>query len=159
MKRSLLKLNGVLMVLVALTMGATVTVAAQMAEKAEPAPIKPVPEIIHDMPHHTNGAKTNSIAPKSAQSKSNSSIAEYKKAMDKMHTAMMIPYTGDADVDFVRGMIPHHQGAIDMAKIVLSNGDDAAIKKLAAEIIAAQEKEIAMMQSWLAKNDKSGSAN
>jgi uncharacterized protein (DUF305 family) len=70
----------------------------------------------------------------------------------KMHRAMAIDYTGDADVDFVRSMIPHHQGAIDMAEIELEHGKDAEIKELAKNIIAAQEQEIAMMKGWLAKH-------
>jgi uncharacterized protein (DUF305 family) len=68
-----------------------------------------------------------------------------------MHKDMDIAYTGDADRDFVAGMIPHHQGAIDMARIVLAHGKDPEIRKLAAEIIAAQEKEIAWMKAWLAR--------
>jgi uncharacterized protein (DUF305 family) len=69
-----------------------------------------------------------------------------------MHQSMAMEMTGDVDVDFIRGMIPHHQGAIDMAVIVLKYGKDPEVKKLAEEIIAAQETEIAFMKAWLAKN-------
>jgi uncharacterized protein (DUF305 family) len=83
--------------------------------------------------------------------KSASTMA-YEKGMERMMKDMMIPYTGNADADFVRGMIPHHQGAIDMAKVVLEHGKDPEIRKLAQSIIAAQESEIAAMQEWLKKN-------
>ncbi|MBC2836658.1 CopM family metallochaperone [Paragemmobacter straminiformis] len=76
----------------------------------------------------------------------------YRAANMAMHEGMDIEYTGNADVDFVRGMIAHHQGAIDMAKIVLEHGSDPEIRKLATGIIAAQQGEIAFMQEWLAKN-------
>jgi len=76
----------------------------------------------------------------------------YAGAMAKMHKDMMVAPTGDADVDFVRGMIPHHQGAVDMAKIELDKGKDPEIKKFAQGIIDAQEKEIAFMKGWLAKH-------
>ena len=77
----------------------------------------------------------------------------YAPAMMEMHQAMgAVKATGDADIDFVQGMIPHHQGAIEMAKIQLEKGHDPEIKKLSKEIIAAQEKEIAMMNAWLKKH-------
>ena len=71
-----------------------------------------------------------------------------------MHKDMTIKYSGNADADFTRGMIPHHQGAIDMARVVLAHGKDPEIRKLAEEIIKAQETEIAWMKEWLKKNAK-----
>ena len=78
----------------------------------------------------------------------------FKAANDKMHGGMNIAFSGNADADFVKGMIPHHQGAVDMAKIVLEHGKDPALKKLARDIIKAQDKEIALMNRWLAKTAK-----
>ena len=75
-------------------------------------------------------------------------------ANEKMHGGMAIEFTGNADVDFVRGMIAHHQGAIDMAKVELEYGKDPELRKLAEDIITAQEGEITMMEDWLAKNAK-----
>ena len=72
----------------------------------------------------------------------------------KMHEAMDITFTGNTDVDFVKGMIPHHQGAIDMAKTVLAFGKDPEIRKLAEGVIKAQEGEIAFMREWLKKNSQ-----
>ncbi|KRE02267.1 hypothetical protein ASE63_07865 [Bosea sp. Root381] len=92
-------------------------------------------------------------APAVSESDSLATVA-YKAANAKMHKDMDIAYAGDADADFVRGMIPHHQGAIDMAKIVLVHGKDPELKKLANGIIAEQEKEIAMMRAWLKRNGK-----
>lgn len=91
--------------------------------------------------------------PAAASASTASSTAGLQAANKKMHEAMNIPFTGNADVDFVKGMIPHHQGAIDMAKTVLAYGKDPKIKRLAQEIIKAQQSEIALMQAWLKKKN------
>jgi len=89
--------------------------------------------------HHAMGTPTNAVAPNA-----------YAEAMTKMHAAMQVEASGNADVDFMRGMIPHHQGAIDMANIALEKSSDPVIRKLATDIVAAQKTEIAIMQRWLA---------
>lgn len=73
----------------------------------------------------------------------------FDDAMQKMMDSMHMESTGDPDRDFVMMMIPHHQGAIDMAKVELRYGDDPQILELAEKVIAAQEQEIAEMKSWL----------
>ncbi|PTM41855.1 DUF305 domain-containing protein [Bosea sp. 124] len=95
-----------------------------------------------------------SQAAPAAKTRDSVATTAYKAANMKMHKDMDIAFTGDADADFVRGMIPHHQGAIDMAKVVLAHGKDPALKTLATGIIADQEKEIAMMREWLKTNGK-----
>lgn len=66
-----------------------------------------------------------------------------------MHKAMDIKLTGDPDGDFIRAMIPHHQGAIDMAYWVLTNGRNTETQELARDIIKAQTAEISWMRGWL----------
>jgi uncharacterized protein (DUF305 family) len=79
------------------------------------------------------------------------STSAYIAANDKMHAAMSLDFTGNPDVDFARGMIAHHEGAVDMARVVLEFGDDPQIRQLAETIIAAQEAEISFMRDWLAR--------
>ena len=70
--------------------------------------------------------------------------------MDRMNADMMVGGTAaDLDVAFACSMIPHHRGAIDMAKAELQYGDDPWTRALAEQIIVAQEKEIAEMVKWL----------
>ena len=71
-------------------------------------------------------------------------------AMQKMMQSMHMEPSGDADKDFARMMIPHHEGAIEMAKIELQYGDDPQMRVMAQRIIAAQEAEVAELKAWLA---------
>ena len=104
--------------------------------------LESVPAQSEEMKHDMGAMSADATSP---------STEGYKAAMDKMHADMMaLQNTGNADADFVRGMIPHHQGAIDMAKVELANGKDPEIRKLAEGVIAAQEAEIKQMQDWLA---------
>ena len=73
-------------------------------------------------------------------------LAENAAAMKKMMGDMAVKPTGDVDADFVAMMVPHHQGAIDMALAVLRHGRNPQIKRLAQEIIVTQQQEIAVMR-------------
>jgi len=73
-------------------------------------------------------------------------LAENDAAMTKMMRDMTVQPTGDVDVDFVAMMVPHHQGAIDMAIAVLRHGRNPQIRRLAQEIIVTQQQEIAAMR-------------
>jgi uncharacterized protein (DUF305 family) len=84
-----------------------------------------------------------------------SSTAAFQAADQKMMSGMSgVEYTGDADRDFVAHMIPHHQGAVEMAKVELKYGKDAKLRKLAKDVIAAQNKEIAFMKQWLEQHPR-----
>ena len=105
-----------------------------------------LPALAQSMPGMPMGGATATNEPASTKG--------YRDAMTKMNQGMNVPYTGNADRDFVAGMIPHHQGAVDMAKVELQYGQDPALKKMARDIIASQTKEIAFMWQWQAKHAK-----
>lgn len=76
-------------------------------------------------------------------------LAENAAAMQKMMAGMDVAPTGDVDADFVAMMVPHHQGAIDMALAVLRYGKNEQIRRLAQEIVITQQQEIVAMRMAL----------
>ena len=102
--------------------------------------------------HGTGHSSDHAAAP--TQEGHGAAAKAFAEANARMHAGMAIVYSGDADVDFVRGMIGHHRGAVDMARIVLEHGNDPEIRQLASDIIKAQESEIAKMQDWLKRRGK-----
>ena len=99
-----------------------------------------------------SGMDMKMMAPDSNDS---ASTRGYKAAMMKrMEDMPMMKFTGDADLDFMIHMRSHNQGAVDMAKVVLANGKDAEVKKLAQDIVTSQEKEIGTINAWLKAKGK-----
>ena len=77
---------------------------------------------------------------------------DFKASHTQMMRNMVVPYTGDPDVDFRLQMIPHHQGAIDMAKVAMQHAKAPWSRQLAEGIIVEQQREIAQMRGWLASH-------
>jgi hypothetical protein len=103
--------------------------------------------------HSAGDASPSSVSPSSGSPSSVSpSTGAFRQANRKMMHGMMVPMSGDPDRDFVAGMLPHHQGAVDMAKVELQYGKDPEMRQLATDIVGAQEKEIGQMKVWQAKH-------
>ncbi len=120
-----------------LAMGVSLLVAPTLAQQpassgsASPAPMQPMPGMAAAGP--ADRAMT--------------------AGMEKMNRAMSsAPMTGNPDQDFVAMMMPHHQGAIDMARIELQYGKDPVLRRMARDIVSAQEKEIGEMLRWQARH-------
>lgn len=118
-------------VLVGLTLGTMLAACSPAADKEE-------------------SAAATTAAPAATMNPAQQAYADANAAMHKGMGAAINP---DADVAFMQGMIPHHQGAVDMAQVVLKHGKDPETRKLAEAVIASQTAEIEQMQAWLAKRD------
>ena len=95
---------------------------------------------------HGHPAKTAGASPP------NPAWFELTSSLEKMHSGMAsVKPCDDSDVEFVRLMLPHHQGAIDMARTQLLYGRNAEMRRLAQEIITDQQSEMDLMRLWLKK--------
>lgn len=105
--------------------------------------------------HHHHHDKTHHHATHNTHQPTTDFGKAYLDSMAGMHHDMeQAAYENDADISFAKGMIAHHEGAVEMAKIQLQYGKDPEMRKLAEQIIAAQEPEIQQMQQWLQKHSQ-----
>jgi uncharacterized protein (DUF305 family) len=95
----------------------------------------------------TSFALAQDPATMAVDTKENAFLSENATAMKRMMTEMMIKPSGDVDRDFVEMMVPHHQGAVDMAKAELKFGHNGQLRQLAQEIVTNQLHEIMEMRN------------
>ena len=110
-------------------------------------------EMMHSMMHGQGMGGHGATVTAVRNDESPASLA-LKAVNEKMHRDMTVALSGNPDVDFAKAMIAHHQGAIDMSKVVLAFGQDPDVRQLAEAIIKAQESEIAFLRDWLQKNGR-----
>ena len=91
------------------------------------------------------------VAPEAAAASRTPAQQAFQQVNERMHAAMTATIDASPDVAFAQSMVPHHQGAIDMARVQLQYGTDPEMRRLAQEVIAAQEAEIAQLNAFLAK--------
>ena len=97
--------------------------------------------------YHVRGTRPiQYVADRPDLSNEQSFLSENDAAMNKMMANMTIKPTGDVDRDFVQMMVPHHQGAIDMARAELKYGRNEQLRRMSQEIIVTQQQEIAAMR-------------
>ena len=145
-------------VLLATSMSAAMLLSAcQPAADSQSAPVEEAAPQMTDMTHaeHENMnddtlADSDNVADDAQMT---DMLKDYTKAMTSMHDEMMIGMGyNDPDTAFAKGMLGHHRGAIDMAKIQLKYGTDDAMRQLAQDIITAQQAEIDILNKWLASH-------